>query len=133
MNLTAPQGAGQQFQVSKEHVMPRKKSATKPATKTSAKKTSTKKVSTKKAAEAPKEKKSRGLGKVKEATLAAMKEIGGKMTHAQVAEVTGKKKGNQLRELTELGLVNTEVPEEGKREHTFSLTAEGRKVASKLK
>lgn len=81
----------------------------------------------------PKEKKDRGLGKVKEATLKAMKKLGGnKLTHAKIAEVTEKPKGNQLRELTALGLVKTEIPEEGKREHLFSLTAEGRKVVSKL-
>ena len=77
-------------------------------------------------------KKDRGLGKVKEGTLAAMKKLGGKnLTHTQIAEVTERAKGNQLRELTALGLVDT-IDEEGKREHTYNLTAEGRKVAAKL-
>ena len=96
---------------------------------------SAKKKVTKKAAPAKKEAaetKDKGLGKVKEATLAAMKKLGGKnLTHAQIAEVTEREKGNQLRELTALGLVDT-VDEEGKRVHTFNLTAEGRKVAAKL-
>jgi hypothetical protein len=84
----------------------------------------------KKAAEPKKEK---GLGKVKEATLKAMKSLGGqKLTHGAIADVTKKPKGNQLRELTALGFVKTEIPQEGKREHSYSLTPEGRKVATKL-
>lgn len=85
-----------------------------------------------KEAKEKKEPKDKGIGQRKSETLAAMKKLGGKnLTHAQIAEVTDKPKGNQLRELTELGLVDTQV-HEGKREHVFSLTAEGRKVAAKL-
>jgi hypothetical protein len=87
-----------------------------------------------KAEKEPKEKKDRGLGSRKEATLKSMQKLGGKaLTHGQIAEITGKAKGNQLRELTALGLVDTKIPEEGKREHSYSLTTEGRKVASKIK
>ena len=109
--------------------MPRKKTVAKsdkPAKKV------TKKTTKKAAAEKPAPKKKGGLGKVKEETLKALHELGGKVTRAQVGEVTGRTKGTKVRELTEMGLVKAEVPEEGKRGQRFSLTAEGRKVAAKL-
>jgi hypothetical protein len=83
----------------------------------------------------PKEKKDKGIGKRKEASLKAMKLLGGKkLTHAAIAEETGAAKGNQLRDLIAMDLVdvNKEGEVEGKRVHLYSLTAEGRKVASKL-
>lgn len=81
----------------------------------------------------PKEPK--GIGVRKEATLIAMRGLGGKkLTHKKISIKTGKDKGNQLRDLTALGLVETvEGEDEGRKVHLFSLTAEGRKVASKLK
>jgi len=115
--------------------MPTVKKATKKPTskKAPVKKTTTKKVTAKKEEKVSKRVGQTGIGERKETTLAAMKTLGGKgLSHTQIAEVTKRPKGNQLRELTELGLVNTEM-QEGVRGHTFSLTPEGRKVANKLK
>lgn len=51
---------------------------------------------------------------------------GGSMTHNQIAAVTGRDKGNQLRELTALGFVRTEK-QEGTKGFLYAITAKGKK------
>lgn len=102
------------------------KKTTKKATKSAAKKATktAKKAATKKAAKTVKAEK--GISKVWLATLKALKS-GGDKSHVQIAKSTGRDKGNQLRELTDAGLVTTSQYE-GDRSHVFTITAKGKKA-----
>lgn len=62
-------------------------------------------------------------------TLLAMKS-GKSMTHDAIANVTGRPKGNKLRELTAAGLVKTEKEEET-RGFVYTITAKGRDAMTK--
>jgi hypothetical protein len=69
---------------------------------------------------------SQGLSKNMRETLQALKD-GKPKTHGQIAEVTGREKGNLLRELSKLGYVETQT-QEGARGHLFTITQEGKEA-----
>src|SRR5262249_33673973 len=60
------------------------------------------------------------------ATLQAMKD-GNAMSHNAIAGVTGRDKGNKLRELTAMGLVTT-TEQEGSRGYVYTITDAGKKA-----
>jgi DNA-binding transcriptional ArsR family regulator len=62
-------------------------------------------------------------------TLKALRH-GKELSHAEIAEVTGRTKGNKLRELTEEGYVDTVKEEEG-RGYTYKITKKGRTAIGK--
>jgi hypothetical protein len=69
---------------------------------------------------------SQGLSKNMRETLQALKD-GKPKTHGQIAEITGREKGNLLRELSKLGYVETQT-QEGARGHLFTITPEGKEA-----
>lgn len=63
-------------------------------------------------------------------TLKAMKK-GNPMTHEQIAKITGREKGNKLRELEAAEMVKRLVAEEGERAGRYQITAKGKSALSK--
>ncbi len=79
----------------------------------------------------PPAKKEKGLGAARLRTLSALK-AGKPMTHDAIAKVTGKPKGNKLRELTEEKLVTTST-EKSVLGFVYTITSAGSKALADAK
>lgn len=108
-----------------------KKTTKRTATKRTAKKTTrkpTKKAATKRTKKAPVKKGSRSsdLTGVEIRSLKALRN-GKPKTTEQIVKITGKRKGNKLRELTAKGLILT-LKIEDQRAYNYQITAKGKKA-----